>query len=63
MTKKQTIEYKKLHNENADMLLEMVGGLVDSKHPAEITLANASCLVARVIFNNSKMLAIVNKVN
>ena len=60
MTENQIAEIKALHIENSDWLLSIVDGEVDTDNPKAITLENASCLIAKVIHNNTKILHIIN---
>lgn len=53
--------YLRLHEENKEMLLKIVNGHVDKENPQPITLPEASCLVAKVIDNDVRKLALVNQ--
>lgn len=54
-------QYLKLHEENKEMLLKIVDGHVDKENPVPITLPEASCLIARVIDGEAKMLVLIKE--
>lgn len=61
LSDKQIEEIDALHVAIEGWLLEIVDGRVNADDPQPITLENASCLIAKVMFNTGQIQNIIHE--